>query len=268
VSSVTQRIGSLPAVNWAAGRYEDVAAEVLPAAKVLVERAEIGAGERVVDLGCGTGNAALLAARAGARVTGVDPATRLLEIAAAAAKESGLEVQFVEGDAAAIPLGDAGADALISNFGVMFAPDQEAAAAEVSRVVAPDGRFAYSAWKPGTAIGKVATARGQALANAGQPLPERFAWHDPRAASELLARHGFLPDFSEHEISFTAPSPDEFAAREYAVHPMWAVARNSLGETELSELRERALEIFRASNEDQDGFRITSGYAVVVARRV
>src|ERR671932_1956249 len=95
-----------PAVDWGLGRYESTAERLLPAAHVVVERAALHAGERVVDLGCGTGNAALLAAAQGAEVTGVDPASRLLEVARARAAGEGAEVTFLSGEAASLPVGD------------------------------------------------------------------------------------------------------------------------------------------------------------------
>lgn len=85
---------------WGAGRYERIAEQLLPAAEVVVERATPREGERVVDIGCGTGNAALLAAGRGATVTGVDPAQRLLEVGAATAAERGLNATFTLGEAA------------------------------------------------------------------------------------------------------------------------------------------------------------------------
>src|SRR5882757_10553132 len=104
-------------IDWGTGRYEETAGQLLPASEAVVEAARVRAGERVLDVGCGTGNAALLAARAGARVIGVDPAARLLEVARAAATAEGLDAAFVEGEAAALPLDDASADAVLSVFG-------------------------------------------------------------------------------------------------------------------------------------------------------
>jgi 2-polyprenyl-3-methyl-5-hydroxy-6-metoxy-1,4-benzoquinol methylase len=78
-------------MEWGQGRYERIAEQLLPAAEVVVESADVAAGERVVDVGCGTGNAALLAAERGASVTGIDPAQRLLDVAAATARERGLD---------------------------------------------------------------------------------------------------------------------------------------------------------------------------------
>src|SRR3954462_11003045 len=104
------------------GNYERTAALLLPAAEELIRVAAPSAGERVLDVGCGTGNAALLAAARGARVTGVDPAPRLLDVARAQAAARGLEVSFAAGEAAALPLAAASADLVLSVFGVIFAP--------------------------------------------------------------------------------------------------------------------------------------------------
>ena len=119
---------SAPRFDWSVGRYEETAARLLPVAERLVEQAALRAGECVVDVGCGTGNAALLAARRGARVIGVDPARRLLEVARRRAGAEALDISFLEGEAATLPLGDESADVVLSVFAVIFAPDAEAAA--------------------------------------------------------------------------------------------------------------------------------------------
>jgi ubiquinone/menaquinone biosynthesis C-methylase UbiE len=121
------------AIDWGAGHYETTAVQLAPAAAVAVQRASLRPGERVLDLGCGTGNAALLAVRADATVTGVDPAARLLAVARDRAAAEGAQVDFTPGDAASIPLAEASVDAIVSVFAVIFAPDPGAAAAEMCR---------------------------------------------------------------------------------------------------------------------------------------
>ena len=88
---------SPPALDWGVGHYESTAEQILPAARAVVEAAAIGTGERVLDLGCGTGNAALLAAEHAGRVTRVDPAPRLLQAALARAARDGRKVDFLPG---------------------------------------------------------------------------------------------------------------------------------------------------------------------------
>src|SRR3954447_25083158 len=153
-----------PTLDWSLGRYERTAEQLMPAARLLVERAAPAAGERVVDVGCGTGNAALLAAERGARVTGVDPAARLLAVAREQARERSLDADFVAGDAAALPLAEGEADLVLSVFGVIFAPDVEAAAAEMARVTGPDGRVVFSAWIPEGPIAAVNRMAREAVA--------------------------------------------------------------------------------------------------------
>jgi SAM-dependent methyltransferase len=256
-------------VDWGIGDYEVTAAQLEPAARVLVDHAAPVAGERVVDVGCGTGTAALLAAERGARVTGVDPAARLLEVGRAEAAARGLDATFALGDAAALPLADAEADVVLSAFGVIFAPDPRAAAAELARVTAPGGRIVLSAWIPGGAIGDAVRAAGEAVRNAlGAPAgPPPFPWHEREALAELFAPHGFEVTVAEECIAFTGRSPDAFLDQQ-AGHPLAVAGRAVLdprGESEA--LRARMLAIYEAGNEDPDAFRATSRYVVATARR-
>src|SRR4051794_10485019 len=113
-------------MDWGQGRYERAAADLEPVAERVVALAGLAPGERVLDLGCGTGNVALLMARAGATVTGVDPSERLVSVARERVPDAG----FVIGSAEALPFDDAAFDVVISVFGVVFAADAERALAE------------------------------------------------------------------------------------------------------------------------------------------
>src|SRR3954454_5632737 len=119
-------------VDWGAGRYETTAAELAPVAEVVVERASVRAGDDVVDVACGTGNAALLAAARDAHVIGVDGAPRLLAVARERAAAQGLEVELREGDLLALPVADGAADVVLSVFGVIFARDAALAPREIA----------------------------------------------------------------------------------------------------------------------------------------
>ena len=256
-------------MEWGLGYYEAIAEQLLPAAEVVVERAAPAEGERVVDLGCGTGNGALLAAERGARVTGVDPAPRLLDVARARFSERGLPGDFEVGEAASVPLDDAGADVVISVFGVMFAPDAAAAAAEMSRVLAPSGRIVLSAWIPdGTIFAAIKTRREALAAVSDQPAgPPPFAWHEADALAELFSPHGLSLSMEDQTIAFEAPSAREFAEFEFQNHPMWIKAREQLGPERSEQLRDRGLLIYEEGNEDPDAFRTTSRYVVAEVRR-
>jgi SAM-dependent methyltransferase len=257
--------------DWSMGHYEHTAAQLLPAARMVVDRAGICDGERVLDVGCGTGNAALLAAALGARVTGVDPAARLLEVARERVASEGLNATFESGDAAALPVEDGAADVVMSVFGVIFAPDPVAAAEEMARVATPDGRILLSAWIPEGPISQMGRAAREAIGKALGPAPAGpppFMWHDQDALAGLFAPYGFDVSLERERIAFEAPSLDEYLDGEFDNHPL-SVAGRALLEPrgEADALRARAREILAEGNESPDAFRVTSSYVVVTARR-
>lgn len=258
------------ALDWGAGRYETTAEQLAPAARVVVERASLRPGERVLDLGCGTGNAAILAALAGATVTGVDPAARLLQVARERAEAEGADVDFRSGDAASIPLPDGSVDVILSVFAVIFAPDPEAAAAEMSRVLSPGGRIVLSAWLPGGAVLEMNRAAGEAVMRAvGAPVPaEGFRWQDRAALAGLFGAHGFAVDVDERELTTTAATVDEYLDEQSRDHPMAVTGMavlERLGQAE--EVRANLRRILVDGNEDPGAFRATSRYVVATLSR-
>ena len=257
-------------MDWSLGRYERMAEQLLPAARVAIERGAPDRGERVLDVGCGTGNAALLAAVRGARVTGVDPAERLLEVARADAAARRLEADFIRGEAAALPVADRSADLVVSVFGVIFAPDPGVAADEIARVTAPHGRVVLCAWMPSGALFEIMRLRREATGTQADPSAGRppFSWHDRLALEDRFAPGGFVIECYEESLAFVAPSAREFADAEFRDHPLWIAARQVLEPRgEVERLRERAIEILVAANEDPTGFRVSSRYIVTVLRR-
>lgn len=135
--------------TWSEGDFAVVAGIVMMVSEELVEALDVVPGERVLDVACGSGNAAIAATRrTWGGVTGVDFVPALLERARERAATERLEVDFVEGDAAELPFGDAEFDVVTSVFGAMFAPDQAAAAAELLRVTKPGGRIGMANWVP------------------------------------------------------------------------------------------------------------------------
>ena len=133
---------------WAKGDFAHVAPVIQLVADRLVELVDVLPGERVLDVACGSGNAAIAAARCYADVTGADFVPALLERGRVRAEAEFLPVAFVEGDAQALPFDDASFDVTLSVFGVMFAPDQARAAAELLRVTKPSGRIGLANWVP------------------------------------------------------------------------------------------------------------------------
>lgn len=141
--------------GWETGDYPRVGNTLTIMAEELVEAADVRAGERVLDVACGQGNAALAAARRFAVATGVDYARNLLDQGRRRAEVESLPVTFLEGDAERLPVPDASFDLTVSTVGVMFAPDHQAAADELVRVTAPGGRIALASWTPAGMIGQL-----------------------------------------------------------------------------------------------------------------
>jgi SAM-dependent methyltransferase len=138
---------------WAAGDYSVIAAPLYPTAEVLCEDVAFSAGQRVLDVACGSGNVAIAAARRHADVTGIDYVPTLLERARQRAAAEGLAINFREADAENLPFADASFDVVLSAFGVMFAPNQERVAAELLRVCRPGGVIGLANWTPSSGIG-------------------------------------------------------------------------------------------------------------------
>lgn len=141
--------------TWASGDYSNIAARIVLMAERLVESAGLRAGDAVLDVATGTGNAAIAAARYDCKVTGVDYVEALLERGRERAAAEGLDVRFVEGDAERLPYHDDAFDAVISCVGVMFTPDHEQAAAELVRVCRPGGTIALANWTPAGFVGEM-----------------------------------------------------------------------------------------------------------------
>ena len=184
---------------WAAGDYPAIAQRQLwPVGARVVRRVAVAPGEDVLDVACGTGNAALRAAAAGGRVVGLDLTPKLLEAGRELAAEAHVEIEWVEGDAEALPVADESFDVAISVFGCMFAPRHRIAAAELARVAAAgraavrdrvdarghDGRVLRHARRV-----SAATARpGRAAASVGLGGPRARAVRGHRCGARLRAR--------------------------------------------------------------------------------
>jgi len=139
--------------TWSTGDFSRIAVQIHAAAEQLVQNVDLQAGWRVLDVATGSGNAAIAAARAGCLTTGVDYVPELLEAGRRRAAVEHLEIDFREGDAEELPFADATFDAVISIYGVMFAPDHRRAAAELLRVTRPGGRIALGCWTPESSVG-------------------------------------------------------------------------------------------------------------------
>ena len=256
-------------MDWGIGEYEHAARELEPAAAEVVEVARIVPGESVLDVGCGTGNAALAAARYGGVVTGVDPATRLVDVARARARDLGLDATFRPGDAQALDFADGAFDAVISVFAVIFAPDGETAVSELLRVTHPGGRVVISCWLGTAALSEAIATVGRHVAATGMappPHPRAIDWRDRAAVTSAFERHGATVHVTDHEHPFTGPSPEVYWDDLVERHPVAIPAVAALVQAgTYDDVRAEAIATLARGNESGQGFRVTSPYFVVRA---
>jgi SAM-dependent methyltransferase len=249
-------------LDWGVGRYERTAAKIEAAAERAIVVAAPAPGERLLDVACGTGNAALLAAGRGAAITGLDASPRLLELAASRAQEAGVQAEWVQGDIEALPFADGTFDVAVSVFGVIFARDAAQAAAELERVVRPGGRVVVATWIDRGPIAEVSRASMAAMARLappGPPPPARFDWGDPAALGALFSGPVSV---EEHPMAFVARSPETWVREQGEEHPGWISARAALGPEAYGALEREMAAILAAANEDPSALRVTSPYLV------
>src|SRR6476646_6190763 len=141
--------------TWNSGDFDRIAVQIMITGELLCEAIDIHPGQSVLDVACGSGNAAISAARRYGKVTGVDYVPALLERARERAAFEQLEATFVEGDAENIPISDGSFDVVLSTVGSMFAPNQEKAASELVRVCRPGGKIGLVNWTPTGFIGEM-----------------------------------------------------------------------------------------------------------------
>jgi SAM-dependent methyltransferase len=148
---------------WASGDYAVIGTTLQLVGELLAEACDLRWDEKVLDVAAGNGNATLAAARRGSIVTSTDYVSELLERGAERAAAERLNVTFQVADAEKLPFQDASFDAVVSTFGVMFAPDHAAAAAEMSRVCRPGGRIGLANWTPESLVGQMFKVLGRHL---------------------------------------------------------------------------------------------------------
>jgi SAM-dependent methyltransferase len=148
---------------WSAGDYAVVGTTLQIVGESLCETLDLRAGERVLDIAAGNGNATLAAARRWCDVVSTDYVPSLLERGRARASAEGLPVQFEQADAENLPYPDHSFDVVLSTFGVMFTPDQDKAAAEMARACKPGGRIGLANWTPTSFVGEIFKTMGKYL---------------------------------------------------------------------------------------------------------
>ena len=252
--------------TWMTGDYGRFSRYMERDAEAFYRRLPVKPGARLLDVGCGAGQLSLIAARAGARVTGCDIASNWLAQARRSAAAEGLTVVFEEGDAERLPYENAAFDVVVSLIGAMFAPRPERVAAELIRVCRPGGIIAMANWTGPGFVGQMFKIIAKDIAPSGMPSP--VLWGDEATVRERLRRGVASLECSRHlyELSYPFPPADvvEFFRANYG--PMTR-AFGSIGD-EAQQLRDELTDLWTRHNRATDGTtRVDAEYLQVIAVR-
>ncbi len=255
--------------TWMSGDYGHFAKYLEPGAMEFLGRLPIQAGTRMLDVACGAGQISIPAARAGARVTGVDIATNSIEQARARAQAEGLDARFDEGDAEMLPYEDASFDVVASLFGAMFAPRPERVAAELVRVCRPDGSIVMGNWTPEGFIGQMFKIIGKHVPP--PPLmPSPILWGDEATVRERLRDGVAELRLTKRGYPFYYPFPPSDVVEHFRTYyGPTNRAFTALDDAGQAALRRDLEQLWTEHNSDTDGTTtsVESEYLEVVAVR-
>lgn len=260
-------------LDWGRGKYELTAAELAPIAGLVIDAVEPVAGLRLLDIACGTGNAALEAARRDAEAVGLDAAPRLLMVAGTRARQERLNLDWIEADMAELPFGEDSFDIVTSVFGTIFG-DPQRIAAEIGRVLNTAGRMAITSWEPTGTMERIrrlitrhaADALGQPAdgihSPAGNPEGNSINWGRADDLIELFAGHGIAVHCESRRISFESASPEDQTRDWFEHQPLFLGIHDLLGQERYDTLRSEILAILHEENEDPNAMRFTADYLI------
>ena len=245
---------------WAAGDYPAIAERQLwGIGPRIVAAVGVRPGEEVLDVACGTGNAALRAAQAGGTVVGVDLTPELFEAGKRLAAEAEVAIEWVQGDAEELPFEDESFDVVLSTFGCMFAPRHRVTAHELARVLRPGGRLGITTWTPGGGTGLLFKTVGRYLPPPSPLAEPPLLWGTEPHVVNLFTDTGVELEF-ERDVLPQVPfdSPDEaidFMATKFG--PMIMARQLAEASGRWTELRAELTELYE--REDPLEYLVTLG---------
>jgi len=233
---------------WALGDFSKIAPRAIYAGESLCDAVPLYAGDRVLDVGCGTGNTALAAARRGAQVWGVDPVPALLEKARERAAFEGLEVSFDHGGAEALPYKDGPFDAVLSTFGLVFCEDHAKAVSEAARVLRPGGRLAFTSWAEGGITDLVFAKCVERRPEMASVIVER-SWGSLTQIPVWLRSHFGALRIEHRKLAIRATSVEQWLGGMKQFLSPVVMAYEGLSEIDEAELDSELLQLGRKHNE-------------------
>jgi SAM-dependent methyltransferase len=253
---------------WSSGNWPEIASHIQPVADELVERIDVREGQDVLDIGTGSGNVAIRAAERGARVTGSDITTEMFEAARARAAEAGVEVEWVEGDAADLPFDDDSFDQVLSVFGWMFAPRHQDAADELVRVCRPGGVIGLCAWTPEGVNGRMLKLVGSALPPPPPEVQSPILWGSEDHVRELLDGKGVELEFERAMAEWEWDSAEGWISFcEEKLGPTIAAKSVLEPEGRWDDMKSQLIEMFSEYSADDGSLRASAEYLRTIGRR-
>jgi SAM-dependent methyltransferase len=241
---------------WSLGNYERVAHFLRPASLEVVKVCNVGPGTRFLDVGAGTGNTAIEAARAGAEVIATDLTPHLIEIGKALSEREGLSIEWREADAQNLPFEDDSFDVVASTFGAMFAPDADATVREMLRVAKPGGSTAFTSWASDGMTGQTLALSSSFMPPPPEDVDTVGEWGDEETARTRFSKHAADVKVHRGSVTWSFPTREE-ATRFWEEDAAPGVAaKMMLPEDRFAELRAKIEEI-------QENFNRGSGEEVV-----
>lgn len=261
-----QQVKARQRATWSAGNWDEFSKTINGVGEKLLDAAGLDQGMDVLDVGTGTGGTlAIPAARRGGKVIGSDLTPEHFPAARRRAEEAGVEIEWVEADAEALPFGDASFDRVLSTFGHMFAPRHAIAAAEMDRVCRPGGTVAFTTWPTDSRVAEMFATIGKHVPPPPPGAESPIGWGDEAHVREIFGGLGYSPEISRDRAIITkASTADVMDLWENNFGPV-VLAKAALGER-WPDLRNDLAAFFERSNEADDGsFRVTFEFMMTVA---
>ena len=238
--------------TWASGDYHMIGTQIQIVSELLIEALDIHSTEHVLDVATGSGNAALAAARRGSQVVGVDYVPALLDRARRRRDAEGLDAQFIEGDAEALPFANGQFDVVSSVFGAMFAPNQQQTADELARVTRSGGRIGLASWTPEGFIGQFFKVNGRHVPPPPGVRPP-LQWGTTERLGELFGDVAGEMKFERRFYTFRARTPKSWIEDFRRWYGPTLKTFEAVGETGSAALEADLLDLIASLNRAEDG---------------
>ena len=250
--------------TWSAGDYAVIGTTLQIVGETLCEALDLRAGERVLDVAAGNGNATLAAARRWCDVVSTDYVGALLERGKARASAEGLAVRFEEADAENLPYADASFDVVLSTFGVMFTPNQERTASELARVCRPGGKIGLANWTPTGFIGELFKVIGRYISPPAGVRPPSL-WGTEERLRELFGERIAKLEAQRKNFVFRYRSPQHWLETFRTYYGPINKAFGAVGAAKEEALAADLIELVQKFNTTTDGAMVVpSEYLEVV----